>query len=109
MLALLLAENGNFPTFTLNPCARACASVSPTLPMPGSVYVQPGIRLRLIGFAGLPAMCATATIPCMLATCASCGVQGMVAVAHMADGVNTGFARPLVFVYLDELAVQLNL
>ena len=37
MLALLLAENGNFPAFTLKPCVRACASVRPTLPMPGSV------------------------------------------------------------------------
>ena len=35
--ALLSAAKGNLPILTLYPCARACASVSPTLPMPGSV------------------------------------------------------------------------
>ena len=29
MVALLLARNGNFPTLTLYPSARACASVKP--------------------------------------------------------------------------------
>jgi len=37
MVALLLATNGNLPILTFRPCARACASVMPTLPMPGSV------------------------------------------------------------------------
>ena len=37
MFALLLAAKGNFPTFTLYPAAFACASVNPTLPIPGSV------------------------------------------------------------------------
>src|SRR6266849_7849148 len=37
MLALLLAAKGNLPIFTRRPWARACASVNPTLPMPGSV------------------------------------------------------------------------
>ena len=37
MEALLLPTKGNLPTLTLNPCSLACASVRPTLPMPGSV------------------------------------------------------------------------
>ena len=63
MEALLLARKGNFPILTLRPFARACASVKPTLPMPGSVNVTPGMRLRFTGVAGLPAMWAMATMP----------------------------------------------
>ena len=74
MLALLLAANGNLPTFTLKPWALRLRFGEADAADAGLGVGAPGMRLRLMGLAGLPAMCATAIMPSMVATCASCGV-----------------------------------
>ena len=42
-------------------------------PICGSQYVAFGMRVFTIGCVGFPAMCVTATMPSIIAACASCG------------------------------------
>jgi hypothetical protein len=69
-----VAREGNLPILTLKPCGARLGLGKPDAADARLRVGAPGMRLRLIGCAGLPAMCATAIMPSRVATCASCGV-----------------------------------
>ncbi len=57
------ARSGKRPTLRARPSSRAARSVSPTLPISGSVKVAAGTAFQSV-CAGWPAMISTAALPC---------------------------------------------
>ena len=105
MLALLFAANGNFPIFTLNPCARACASVSPDAADAGLGVGAAGNAIAVDRLGRLAGHVRHRDHALRRGDVR----QLRRSRHHIADRIDARLAGALIFVHLDEAAIQLDL